>query len=74
MLFNEIDAEKIRGFTDSGTYCVWCSHHYPRAYFRHTIDVCGPCDDFRMRHYYDLGNFFVRTVVSSFGCMSHTSP
>ena len=57
-----MDAERIGGFTRSGTYCVWCSHYYPESYFRQTIDVCKPCYDFRMRHYHDLGNFFVRTV------------
>ena len=62
MLFNVIDAERIGGFANSGTFCLWCNCHYPEVHFRHTIDVCGPCDDFRMKHYHDPGNFFVRTV------------
>ena len=59
---NEMDAEKVGGFTSGGNYCVWCGRQYPDAYFRYTTDVCFPCDNFRMRHYHDLGNFFMRTV------------
>ena len=59
---NQMDAERVGGFSDQGNYCVWCGRQYADAYFRHTIDVCFPCDYFRMRHYHDLGNFFMRTV------------
>ena len=57
-----MDAERVGGFTDYGRYCSWCGKQYPDAYFRQTIDVCWPCDDFRMRHYHDHGHYFMRTV------------
>ena len=59
---NTIDAEQIGGYASTGTLCLWCGHRYPDAYFRQSLDVCGPCNNFRMRHYHDLGNFFVRTL------------
>ena len=57
-----MDAERVGGYATEGQYCTWCGRQYPSAYFRQTIDVCKPCNDFRMRHYHDLGNFFMRTV------------
>ena len=57
-----MDAERVGGFTDYGPYCSWCGKQYPNAYFRQTIDVCWPCDDFRMRHYHDQGHYFMRSV------------
>ena len=59
---NRMDAERIGGFSSKGHYCVWCGRKYADAYFRQSVDVCGPCNNFRMRHYHDLGNFFIRTI------------
>ena len=59
---NKMEAERVGGFSDKGKYCVWCGRQYSDAYFRYTVDVCAPCDNFRMRHFHDLGNFFMRTV------------
>ena len=57
-----MDFEKITGFTDRGTFCVWCSYHYPQSFFRQSIDVCQPCEDFRFKHHYDLGKFYIAQV------------
>ena len=57
-----MDFEKITGFTNDGTYCIWCNYHYPSSFFRQSLDVCGPCEQFRFKHNYDHGNFFVRDV------------
>ena len=61
-LFNDMDAERVGGYTTNGHLCVWCNRRYPEAYFRQSIDVCGPCESFRERHYHDVGNFFMRTI------------
>ena len=57
-----MDFEKITGFADHGTFCVWCSYHYDNSFFKQSIDVCQACEDFKSRHYYDLGKFFITQV------------
>ena len=61
-LLNWMDAERVGGYSTNGHMCIWCGRRYPEAYFRQSIDVCGPCESFRERHYHDVGNFFMRTV------------
>ena len=63
-LLNRMDAERVGGYSDKGTFCVWCCKRYSSAYFRESVDVCWPCDNFKMRHYHDYGNFFIRTIDS----------
>ena len=72
---NRMDAEKIGGFSNEGRYCVWCGRKYEEAYFRQSLDVCAPCNNFRMRHYHDLGNFFVKQLMElNLECMFLMNP
>ena len=65
-----MDAEKVTGFVCCGQYCIWCNYFYPDSYFRQTIDVCQPFDNFHMKHNYDQGNFLVCDVmVFDFVCL-----
>ena len=57
-----MDSEKIIGFTANGVYCVWCNYFYPSSHFKQSNDVCQECEDFRYKHYYSQGNFFIRDV------------
>ena len=57
-----MDSEKITDFTGYGLYCTWCNYFYPRSYFKQSTDVCQPCEDFRYKHYYYQGHFFIQDI------------